>query len=390
MSSSSKNKENMKVTSNIIESGFTQTVNFNKKQNFPQKTTNSGKKLQQDMQEKSLPNLIISSSDNLTNELFTKIFVIKENLNSNPIENNFKFFNKNYLSEVYDNLREVVFYKVENLKDSSMIAQIESITNILLINFNLLENSINTNNTNQSQIFDLIHLLENLTYMYLFHFHIQLINSGLKIFNFLLKELDYEFHKQTLQKMIKILHILKSKKTVNALICSKIINNISQAIMLIIHNTNQDTRKVLFDFVTSNNEDFVLMWILCSACQGNLNFSKFFSVDSVTQLIEKTSRDIEKYNKALEMGLNSMKTEKSLQVKNKIKQSIDVIGCICKLIDSFNIQGNKTYNYDRVIKNNLIPALKKFWMSILFIQDSFFFVKIILLKLKIFNITLGY
>jgi hypothetical protein len=381
MSSSSKNKENIKNSSRIGEYGFTQTLNLNKKQNNSQIITNSVKKLQPEFEEKSLQYPTISSTDNLKNELFTKIFLIKENLNSDPIENNCKFYNKNYLSEVFDNLREVVFYKVEHLKDSSMLSQIESITEILLINFNLLESTNNTNN--QSAIFDLIHLLENLTYIYLFHFQIEIINSGLKILNFLLKELDFDFHKETLQKMIKILHILKSKKTVNALICSKIINNISQAIMLIIHNTNQETKKILLDFVISNSEDFVLMWILCSACQGNLNFSKFYSVDSVSQLIEKCSKDIEKYNKALEMGLNSMKTEKSLQVKNKIKQSIDVIGCISKLIDSFNIQGNKTYNYDRVIKNNLVPAVKKFWTSILFIQDSFFFVRKI--KIEIFK-----
>jgi hypothetical protein len=381
MSSSSKNKENIKNSSRIGEYGFTQTLNLNKKQNNSQIITNSVKKLQPELEEKSLQYSTISSIDNLKNELFTKIFLIKENLNSDPIENNCKFYNKNYLSEVFDNLREVVFYKVEHLKDSSMLSQIESITEILLINFNLLESTNNINN--QSAIFDLIHLLENLTYLYLFHFQIEIINSGLKILNFLLRELDFDFHKETLQKMIKILHILKSKKTVNALICSKIINNISQAIMLIIHNTNQDSKKILLEFVISNSEDFVLMWILCSACQGNLNFSKFYSVDSVSQLIEKCSKDIEKYNKALEMGLNSMKTEKSLQVKNKIKQSIDVIGCISKLIDSFNIQGNKTYNYDRVIKNNLVPAVKKFWTSILFIQDSFFFVRKI--KIEIFK-----
>jgi hypothetical protein len=360
----SKNKENRSFK---INNPITSSQNFNQNLNCNQNLTTSVKKLKldQDGDNNLQNNNNTSSQILLKNEFISKLAEIKENLKSDAEASNFKYFSKNYLSIVFEAIREGIYYNLDLISET--LPLIESITEILLlIKFDDI--------SNPSMIFDIFNLIESLTYIYLFHFHIEITSQGFKLLNLLLSELDFDFHKETLQKMIKILHILKAKKTVNALVCSKIISTISQGILLIIQLTNQETRKILLDFVTLNSEDFVLMWILCSACQGEMNFSKFFAVDAVSQLIEKASKDFEKYNRALEMAINSMKSEKSLAVKNKIKQSIDVIGCISKLIDSFNIQGNKTYNYDKIIKNNLVPVVKKFWTSILFIQDSFFFV----------------
>lgn len=267
--------------------------------------------------------------------------------------------------EIFSLLREILFHKPETLKDN--ISTINELTEILLKTFYKFPES-------HDFLQEYLSILENTFYIFIFHFKIEIITQGLYILNFLLKEIDYDFHKETLLKIIKIIHILKLKRTVNPIVCNRIITNLSMALYIIIFNSNSETRKCFYDFILTNSEDFVLIWILCQSCSNELNFSKFYQVESISALIERYIKELEKTAKLLDASLQNFKTDNSLSIKNKIKQTLDVIGMISKIIDSFNIRGNRSYNYDKLIKMSLIPIMKRIWNLILFVSESQFYV----------------
>ena len=72
----------------------------------------------------------------------------------------------------------------------------------------------------------------------------------------------------------------------------------------------------------------------------------------------------------METALQNFKSDQSLTVKNRIKQLFDIFGMCSKIIDAFNIRGNKSYNFDKIIKTNLIPLMRRFWNMILFVNET--------------------
>jgi len=284
-----------------------------------------------------------------------KITEIIETINSD-------YFSKANLDELFSLVRDITFYKY--------ILYIDTIGEVINIPIQLISKFNTFNESNQIEV---IHFLESLMYLFIFHFDIELVNLSYEIFNFLLEEVDSDYQMETLHKMIKIIFILKAKKIVNFNICNKIMENISQFIIILLGSTNTEVRKCFYEFVYNNADDSSFTPFLCS--NEEFKYSKYFHVDQISNLFEKCIKEIEKNSQILENSINSLKTEKSLSIKNKIKNSLENIGSISKLMISFNLDGNKTYNYDKIIKGNLIPALKKVWHLLLFINDSFFYVK---------------
>ena len=297
------------------------------------------------------------------NNLSSKFIEFKEKITKSD---NFPFY-KQVSHELLFSVRESLYYELETLQKN--IPAIKEVTNFLLTSFHKFSE-------NSELIQEHISILEKIYYLFIFHFNVIIVNQGIKILNFLLNELDYDFHKETLQKKIKIIHILKLKKSVNATVCNKIISNLSLALNLILQNSNTETRKCFYDFVSNNSEDFLLIWFLCQNSTNEMNFSKLFSIDQISTMIEKYSKEVEKTLKLLEAAVQNFKLETSVTNKNKIKQCFDIIGMISKIIDSFNIRGNRSYNFDKLIKMNLIPILKRFWNVILFVNESHIYVRI--------------
>jgi hypothetical protein len=333
--------------------------NNNSANNSQAKSPNLVNTNTQNIKENKQEELFPNSNNTKGQEIFRILAKIKDNLVNGQIQSTICSYN------IPETIKDALYYQLESL--NYYIDLIEEINNYLVSSYNNIEN--------ESILMDMISMLENLLYLSLFHFDCHINRGGLKILNSLLNELDYDFHKDILQKNLKILFLLKMKKSVNNIVCSKLINNFSLALLVILNNTNDSTRKMFYDFVLSNSEDYILMWIICNSTSHDLNFSKFYTIENITILIEKSVKELDKQINLLETALQMMKDEKSIAVKSKIKQSSDSIGCIVKLIESFLIRESKTYNYDRVLKNCLIPAIKKFWNLVLFINDSFFYVR---------------
>lgn len=272
------------------------------------------------------------------------------------------------LDEIFAVIRDMVYYKYTTFVD--VLDEVVNIPILLMSNFN---------DYNESLQIEIIHTLESLMYLFIFHFDLQIVNLSYEILNFLLEELDYEYQMETLHKMIKIIYILKAKKTVNFNICNKIMGNISQFIIILLDATNSEVRKCFYEFVYNNAEDSSFIPFLCS--NDDFKYSKFFQVDQISNLFEKCIKELEKYSQILEGSINNLKSEKSLSIKNKIKNSFENIGSIAKLVLSFNLDGNKTYSYDKIIKTCLVPSIKKIWHLLLFINDSFFYVRNFLLTI---------
>ena len=304
------------------------------------------------------------SSENSKNSLVTKHLEFKEQILKSEITGILKTAN-----ELFNLLRDSLYFKLESLQQNT--PTIREITETFISSFENIK-------LYSEIIEEYVEILEKTFYIFLFHFNIEIINLSLKYLSFLLNEIDYEFHKETLQKIIKIIHLLKLKKTVNPTVCSKMMSNLSLALNLILHSTNPETRKCFYDFVSGNTEDFILIWILCNNSTNETNFSKLYPIESISNLIEKYTKELEKSTKFMETALHNFRTDTSLTMKNKIKQVFDIFGRCCKVIDAFNIRGNRSYNFDKLIKTNLIPILRRFWNLILFVNEPQIYVKMYL------------
>lgn len=292
--------------------------------------------------------------DNLKDKLlFYKEFLQKNEGDASPIT-------EDNLIDIYEILRDIIYQYCNHFVNLNLHSEVTQIINSL--EFIALSNN--------SKSMSFIRILEKLFFLFIFHFNFNIINLSLAILKFLLNQLDYEFHKECMQNIIKILHIVKVKKHVNNIMCNKIISNLTLSLLTLIYNTNQEVRKSFYDFLSTNNEDYILIYLLCYNCNDEINFSKFFSVEQISNIIEKSMKLFDKHLKQLENNINELKRDCCLTTKNKIKQTIDLMNCVVKLMDSFMLRGNKSYNYDKLIKSSVIPSIKKFWNLLLFDHDE--------------------
>jgi hypothetical protein len=261
---------------------------------------------------------------------------------------------------IFETIRDAIYYSY-NSSETFLNINTQDIFEITHILMNLISSCAISNENDF--MFELLSISENLMFLYLFHFHIEFNYLGNILLKFFLDNLDFEYHKEILQNVIKIIQIVKVKKSVNSIVCSKIITNMSQCVTIILNNTNNDTRKCFYDFIKLNSEDYIFSYILCDSTCDELNFSKMYPNEKISELIEKYSKELEKQLKVAENFIT--KDDKTLTSKTRIKQSIDIINCICKVMDSFTIRGSRSYNIDKQIKG-IIPSIKRFWNLILF------------------------
>jgi hypothetical protein len=280
------------------------------------------------------------------------------------IDNLNNFTNKELIlkisTELTESLREYIFnyYDNQNFNQTLKTGLIDIIKLMLEL----------TNSENPSLTNELMEKMEFFMFLFLFHFDIDLNYISFYILNSILIISDPNYHRETLQNFIKIIQILKVKKTVNNVVCTKIITNLSNGLVIILYNTTSEVRKCFYDLLKTNSQDPILPYILCNGTSEDLNFSKMFSNEMISDLLEKFSKEFEKHLKLLEGFLS--KNDKTLTSKTRIKQSIDIINCICKTMDSFAIRGNKSYIMDKIMKN-LTPIIKRFWNLILFNSDIY-------------------
>ena len=151
-----------------------------------------------------------------------------------------------------------------------------------------------------------------------------------------------------------------TKRKINLLVCNKFIYNLSITVTLILHFSSEETRKYFYDLIMKNNEDLMLIYLICSASSNEFNFSKFFSNEQLFSITEKFTKELEKQVNLFENLINDVKKQKNQTIILKLKQNFNTISLVGKIIDCFLIRGNRTYNYSKIICN-LLKYMKNLW-----------------------------
>jgi hypothetical protein len=183
----------------------------------------------------------------------------------------------------------------------------------------------------------------------------------------LLGSLDYQFHLELLQKFIDLIKLLMSKRQLNLLLCNRFIFNLSLAVNLTLHYSNEETRRFFLNSVVNNNEALMTAYFVCSATNNQFNFSKFIPIDILTNFTDRLNKDLEKQMNQFEVLINDLNKQKTSSLNNRIKQVLNSISSIAKVIDSFLVRGSRTFNYSKIIAN-LGKLMKNLW-ELLLIAD---------------------
>lgn len=207
----------------------------------------------------------------------------------------------------------------------------------------------------------LLKLFEGLMFMFIFHFDIEINNFGFVLLKSIIQITKLDYHKELLINIIKIIQILNIKRNIqnsSSTILNIIISNCSNCLSVILNFVSPEAKKIVYDFIKKNVIDYTLIYLLLINCYKDFNYSKVFSSDQVYDILDKYKNELEKKYFFLEKMMNSNKFDNTLSNKLQIKQILDTIGAICKILDSFIYRGHRTYNVDKIIKN-LIPLCQK-------------------------------
>lgn len=224
---------------------------------------------------------------------------------------------------------------------------------------NTLQEMLSTIDEEKKGMF--LKLIEELMFMFIFHFDIEINNFGFILLKSIIDITKFDYHKELLINIIKIIQILNVKRNIqnaSSTILYIIISNCSSCLSVILNFVNPEVKKIMYDFLKKNVTDYTLIYLLLINCNKDFNYSKVFSSEQVYDILDKYKTELEKKYFFLEKMLNSNKFDNTLSSKLQIKQIIDTLGAICKILDSFIYRGHRTYNVDKIIKN-LIPLCQK-------------------------------
>ena len=206
----------------------------------------------------------------------------------------------------------------------------------------------------------LIETLESLMMMFLFHFDIHITKIGLELLKFLIDNLEESYSNELIEYFTKIIQLLNIKKQVNnknlSFISSTIIYNICLGLYLIMSNGQilKENKKSFFNFIKKNINEINLIYFFFIPCDNNsIKYNKIFNNDEIKFIYEKLS---EMLNKTYADITNNLPNKKSDVLY--IKEKVNKIGFICKILNSITIEGNRTYILDNIIKN-MLPICRK-------------------------------
>jgi hypothetical protein len=301
-----------------------------------------------------------------TNEIIN-INIIKLDTILKEISNDKKaFYETNYLNK-FEEYLEAIKSSVY-LTDSDQILDIiyEKISSIYV---KLLEiyNTLVVLEEFQQFVNDLVDFFEKSFYLLIFHFHSKFESLGFEIITTLLLSLDYQFHLAMLQKLIDLIKLLMNKRQLNLLLCNRFIFNLSLAVNLTLHNSNEETRRYFLNSVVGTNEALMTCYFVCSATNNQFNFSRYYPIDILTSFTDRLNKDFEKHINQFEILINDLNKQKTSTLNNRIKQVLNSVSSIAKVIDSFLVRGNRTFNYSKIIAN-LSKLMKNLW-ELLLIAD---------------------
>ena len=212
--------------------------------------------------------------------------------------------------------------------------------------FILSQNSI-------EMITPIIETLESVMMLFLFHFDLNIIKIGFSLVKFLIDNLEESYCGELLDYFLKIIQLLNIKKRINnentAFISSTIIYNLSLAIYIILADTQilKENKKPFFDFVKKNISDVNLLYLLLFPYVNNqIKNEKIFGNEEIKFIYEKIGEALNNTYTDLTNNLQKIKTD-LLYIKEKMNK----IGMLCRILNCVTLEGHKTYIIDKLIKN---------------------------------------
>ena len=206
----------------------------------------------------------------------------------------------------------------------------------------------------------IIETLESLMILFLFHFDLNIIKIGYSLIKFLIDNLEDKYCSELLEFFLKIIQFLNIKKRINsednAFIASSIIYNISLAIYIILADNQilKENKKSFYDFIKQNITDMNLLYILFFPYVNNgLKDNKIFGNDEIKLIYEKIGESLNNTYTDLTNYLQRKKIDVSF-----IKEKINKIGMLCRILNCVTFDGHKTYIIDKLIKN-MMPLTQR-------------------------------
>ena len=292
--------------------------------------------------------------------------------NKNKDENNKLFSNNNIqeLSELKDNLKDSLSNKDQQ---SSYLKKLK-----LKLYHVLYENHSYRNNqgliadiikgieefilsqTSLDILTPIIETLESLMMLFLFHFDLSIIKLGFSLVKFLIDNLEVSYCNDLIEYFLKIIQLLNIKKRINnentAFISSSIIYNISLGIYIILANAQilKENKKSFIDFVKKNISDVNLLYLIFLPFANNqMKSDKIFGNDEIKYIYEKLGDNLNTTYTDLSNNFQRKKNDISY-----IKEKLNKIGILCRILNCVTFEGHRTYIIDKLIKN-MIPLRQK-------------------------------
>ena len=292
--------------------------------------------------------------------------------NNNKEENNNLFSNNNIqeLTELKDKLKESLSNKEQQ---NSFLSQLrlklyhilyenhsyknnnELISDIIkaIEEFILSQNSLDI-------LTPVIETLESLMMMFLFHFDLYIIKLGFSLVKFLIDNLEVTYCNELLEYFLKIIQLLNIKKRINnentAFISSSIIYNISLGIYIILANNQilKENKKSFIDFIKKNISDVNLLYLIFLPYTNNqMKNDKIFANDEIKYIYEKIGDSLNTTHTDLSNNYQRKKNDTAY-----IKEKINKMGMLCRILNCVTFDGHRTYMIDKLIKN-MIPLREK-------------------------------
>ena len=292
--------------------------------------------------------------------------------NKDKDENNKLFSNNNIqeLSELKDNLKDSLSNKEQQCTFLNKLK--------LKLYHSLYENHSYRNNqgliadiikgieefilsqTSLDILTPIIETLESLMMLFLFHFDLSIIKLGFSLVKFLIDNLELSYCNDLIEYFLKIIQLLNIKKRINnentAFISSSIIYNISLGIYIILANAQilKENKKSFVDFVKKNISDVNLLYlILLPFANNQMKSDKIFGNDEIKYIYEKLGDNLNTTYTDLSNNFQRKKNDISY-----IKEKLNKIGILCRILNCVTFEGHRTYIIDKLIKN-MIPLRQR-------------------------------
>jgi hypothetical protein len=261
--------------------------------------------------------------------------------------------NKEKQSDILKNLEQILYHSLyENHSYKNNPEIIEDITEYIE-EFILSEPSLDIINP-------IINTLESLMMLFLFHFDLNIIKIGFSLVKFLIENLEPSYSNELLDYFLRIIQILNIKKNINiessSIVASSIIYSITLSINIIISDSQivKENKKAFYDFVKKNISDVNLIYLLFLPYANNQKKNeKIFGTEEIKFIYEKIGDDLNKTFTDLSSNLQRKKSDISF-----IKEKMNKIGILCRILNCVTFQGHRTYIIDKLIKN-MTPLSQK-------------------------------